>query len=133
MTQNTQSKFAAILAAAQEKANIKTTPTFKAPDAVKSIEPQAPVQELSSFTIEEILTGCEPAEDESQAIELTKISLKIVDYSDRAFAIVSEEKPSEDVLNILRQYGTFNKFLKCGKGWIFSKRHLNTVKAQLSL
>lgn len=52
---------------------------------------------------------------------------------DGSFQDQFNKLPSDDVLNILRQYGTFNRFFKCGKGWIFSKRHLNTVKAQLSL
>ena len=169
MTQNTQSKFAAILAAAQEKANLKSTPKFTVPvnpepvkeyDNLQDIEKaaksgkvisllnlsnlvnkkqsdpiQQPAQELSGYTIDDILTGCEPAEDEPQpqATEPAKNSLKIVDYSDKAFAIITETKPSEDILNILRQHGNYNSHLKCGKGWIFSKRHLNTVKAKLSL
>lgn len=135
MTQSTQNKFAAILAAAQEKANLQSTPKFTAPKPIeaKQPEPEQPAQELSNFTIEDILTGYEPAKDEPQAQEQPKTALKIVDYSDRAFAIVTETKPAEDILNIFRVHGTYNPHLKCGKGWIFSKRHLNTVKAKLSL
>jgi hypothetical protein len=166
MTQDTTNKFAAILAAAQEKANLQATPKFTAPvkpapvkdfDNLQDIEKAAkngevisllnlsnlvnqkqpePVntaQELSTFTIEDILTGCEPAEDEPQTHTEPNKAFKIVDYSDRSFAIITETKPAEDILNIFRLHGTYNPHLKCGKGWIFGKRHLNTVKAKLSL
>lgn len=89
---------------------------------------QEAAPELSTYTIEDILTGCEPAEGED-----SKALLRIVEYSNRSFAIVTAEKPSEDILNILRMYGTYNQNLKCGKGWIFSKRHLKAVKAKLGL
>lgn len=132
MTQDTQSKFAAILAAAQAKAADKCSPKFTEP---KPLEQTKPMPELSDFTIDEIITGCEPAPDEPQPQEpeQPKNSLKIIDYSDRAFAIITETKPSEDILNIFRLHGSYNSHLKCGKGWIFSKRHLETVKAKLSL
>ena len=177
MTNNTQIKFAAILAAAQEKANEKTVVNFapakpepvKEYDNLKDIEqaaksgevisllnlsnlinqpeptPAAPkplvsdiFPELSTFTVEDILTGYEPAEDEPEEIataptQEANAALKIVDYSDKAFAIITAVKPPEDILNILRLYGNYNSRLSCGKGWIFSKRHLNTIKAKLSL
>ena len=91
--------------------------------------------ELSKYTIEDIITGCEPAEDEPQpeATATPTPTFKIVDYSDRSFAIITETKPPEDVLNIFRLHGSYNAHLKCGKGWIFSKRHLDTVKAKLNI
>lgn len=137
MTQDTKNKFAELLAAAQTKASDKTTPNFSAPAKQPEQLPETPkpaVQELSGYTIEDILTGCEPAEDEPEVQEHPKNGLKIVDYSDRAFAVISDTKPANEVLDVLRQCGgTYNRFLKCGKGWIFSKRHLQTVKAKLSL
>jgi hypothetical protein len=157
MTNNTQTKMAAILAAAQEKANQQTKTAFPfrqatnfealQPDPVKQPEP-APAApkplvsdifpELSTYTIEDVLTGYEPAEDEPEEItpaptQEANTALKLVDYSDKAFAIITAVKPPEDVLNVLRLHGTYNAHLKCGKGWIFSKRHLNTIKAKLSL
>lgn len=139
MTQDTKNKFAELLAAAQNKASDKTTPNFSAPEQAKQPEPlpeipKPAVQELSGYTIEDILTGCEPAEDEPEVQEQPKNGLKIVDYSDRAFAVISDTKPANEILDVLRQCGgTYNRFLKCGKGWIFSKRHLQAVKAKLSL
>jgi hypothetical protein len=157
MTNNTQTKMAAILAAAQEKAiqQTKTAFPFRQPTNFQALQPEQVKQpepapaapkplvsdifpELSTYTIEDVLTGYEPAEDEPEQItpaptQEANTALKIVDYSDRAFAIITETKPCEDVLNILRLHGTYNPHLKCGKGWIFSKRHLNTIKAKLSL
>jgi len=191
MTNNTQTKMAAILAAAQEKVNQQTKTAFpfrqatnfealqpakpevKDYDNLQDIEkaakdgqvisllnlsnlvnqkqpepipaPAAPkplvsdiFPELSTYTIEDVLTGDEPAEDEPEEItpaptQEANTALKIVDYSDKAFAIVTAVKPPEDVLNVLRLHGTYKAHLKCGKGWIFSKRHLAAIKAKLSL
>lgn len=207
MKQETNNKFAEILAAAQAKANEKATPKFTAKtatpakdkgetntpkeyDNLKDIEqaakdgetisllnlsnlvnqkpkpavilpkPQAqetppeattaPTPELSQFTFDDlmkeqapefcapqpfILPAMKPAEPQAQPepTPAPEPLLKIVDYSDKSFAIVTAEKPSEEILNVLRQHGTFNKFLKCGKGWIFSKRHLPAIKAKLGL
>lgn len=80
--------------------------------------------ELSTLTIEQLLN--EP--EQPQQTEFT-----IIDYSDKSFAICTAVKPSEDILNIFRLHGTYNAHLKCGKGWIFSKRHLEAIKAKLSL
>lgn len=135
MNQDTQSKFAAILAAQQAKVNGIVKPIEAKIQAVKPVvkelpkveevkpknEPEAIKPELSNVTIDDLLNTPKQS------------NLTIVDYSDRSFAIVTKEKPSEDILNVLRLHGTFNQFLKCGKGWIFSKRHLNEIKAKLSL
>lgn len=60
-------------------------------------------------------------------------TIKIVDYSQKSFAVIFDKKPTNDILNVCRIYGTFNRFLSCGAGWIFSKRHLDSVKTQLNL
>lgn len=144
MTQGTNNKFAAILAAAQAKANIKATPSFKQPEAIQPEPPAEPMPELSTFTIEDILTGYEPADDQPElcqpmTFELPAMkqqpqpALKIVDYSPKSFAILTASKPSEDILNVFRLHGTYNQHLKCGKGWIFSKRHLAAIKEKLGL
>lgn len=159
MKQETNNKFAAILAAAQAKANIQPTFISPAPVPEKQPEPIQPepettqpeqvqqqpdaIPELSTMTIESLLNEdrqqvCSPSffsmiKAYPLPVEETKPTLQIVDYSERSFAIVTTVKPSDDILNILRQHGTFNQFLKCGKGWIFSKRHLATIKEKLGL
>lgn len=191
MKQDTTNRFAAILAAAQAKANAQATPKFssdiKAGDTVKykgadiqaivndidntpplksanitftdgkteyayiddlqkvtptpqpepAPEPQAsPLQELSTMTVEELLNEpapvyCAPMTFESPTQK--QPAFKIVDYSPKSFAILTASKPAEDILNIFRQHGTFNSHLKCGKGWIFSKRHLPAIKEKLGI
>lgn len=54
----------------------------------------------------------------------------ILDYSDKAFAVVGETKRIKDMLKA--NGGRFNFHLSCGAGWIFPKSKLNDVKALLS-
>lgn len=124
MTNETQNKFAAILAAANAKAEAKSTPKFAAPtEPVKPVEKPAVIMpELSTVTVEDILN--------EQPID-TKTSLSLVDYSDKAFAIIGDTKPIKEQLKKLG--GRFNMHLKCGAGWIFSKKQLDNVKASLNL
>lgn len=161
MTQDTQSKMAAILLAAQAKANIQTTVNFapKAPeqapkefDNLQDIEQAAKNGEvISLLNLANLVKKDKPVfKPEVKDIfpELSTVTsadllndtqepitgqYSTVDYSDRSFAIVTKEKPNEDILNIFRLHGTFNSHLKCGKGWIFSKRHLAAIKEKLSL
>jgi hypothetical protein len=66
-----------------------------------------------------------------QEPEQPKNTLQIIDYSDKAFAVIGETKPIKETLKALG--GRFNMFLKCGAGWIFPKTKLQTVKIKLSL
>lgn len=83
-------------------------------------------EELSTLTIDDILGNTQEPQPPQNGFE-------IVDYSDKAFAIPTATKPPENVLNIFRQHGTYNPRLKCGKGWIFSKKHLTAIKEKLGL
>lgn len=55
--------------------------------------------------------------------------IQIVDYSEKAFAVIGETKRVKDGLKNLG--GKFNPRLTCGAGWIFSKSKLEAVKAFL--
>lgn len=55
--------------------------------------------------------------------------IQIIDYSEKAFAVVGETKPIKDELKNLG--GSFNPRLNCGAGWIFSKTKMEAVKAFL--
>ena len=57
--------------------------------------------------------------------------IEIVDYSEKAFAIIGDTKPIKDKLKELG--GCFNGRLSCGAGWIFSKSKLDIVKQTLSI
>lgn len=121
MTQDNKNKFAAILAAAQAKAEGKKL-TSQAPATAKPIQaPVKPVEvvkpEMSTVTVEDILR------DEH------KNEVNIVDYSEKAFAVIGQTKPIKDELRGLG--GKFNANLKCGPGWIFSKKRLQAIEDHL--
>ena len=52
--------------------------------------------------------------------------LNIDEYSEKAFVVRGDTKPYKD--NLLNRRGKWNPNLKGGAGWIFSKRHLPTIK-----
>jgi hypothetical protein len=67
---------------------------------------------------------------EVKAVELGANEVKIVDYSERAIAVIGNTKPIKEGLKELG--GKFNFRLSCGAGWIFSKTKLEAVKEFLS-
>lgn len=130
MKQETSQQFAAILAAAQAKLNAVNAPkpvvyTERITPVTPPIQPEAivPTPELSEMTIDELLGNV--------ASPIVIPSLEIVDYSDKAFAIIGETKARKDEL--ARLGGKFNKYLRCGAGWIFPKTRLKTVKQALAI
>ena len=50
----------------------------------------------------------------------SKLQLHVHDYSERAIALTGDTKPIKDDLKKLG--GRYNPRLKCGAGWIFSKK-----------
>lgn len=63
--------------------------------------------------------------------EVSASGIEIVDYSEKAFAVIGETKPIADILKNLG--GRFNRKLSCGAGWIFSKRSLDNVMEALNI
>lgn len=57
--------------------------------------------------------------------------LQLVDYSDKALAVIGETKNYKDTLKSLG--GRFNFNLSCGAGWIFPKSKANEIKNKLNL
>lgn len=57
--------------------------------------------------------------------------LQMVDYSEKAVAVVGDTKPHAEKLKELG--GRFNARLKCGAGWIFSKKKEAAVRAAFGL
>lgn len=53
--------------------------------------------------------------------------MEIVDYSEKAIAVTGNTKPHKDALK--RLGGKFNPYLKCGAGWIFSKKKTSEVES----
>lgn len=69
----------------------------------------------------------EPAQPTAAEVPAGKI--QVVDYSEKAFAVIGEF--SEHFDNLINLGGKYNKYLKCGRGIIFSKTKLEAVKAYL--
>lgn len=57
--------------------------------------------------------------------------LQIVEYSDKALAIIGDTQKVKEQLKKLG--GRFNAKLKCGAGWIFSKKRENELRAVLAI
>ncbi len=67
----------------------------------------------------------------SQSVNVADKRLEYVDYSEKAFAVIGDAKPIKDLLADLG--GRFNARLKCGPGYIFSKKKETIVREKLSL
>ena len=55
-----------------------------------------------------------------------KNGLKIVDYSEKSFAVIGDTKPVKEQLKQLG--GAWNRGLTCGAGWIFSNKARERVE-----
>jgi hypothetical protein len=138
MTQETQNKFAAILAAAQNKANVQAQPkvselkkdTYHV-DTKQAFKELAEIggfntdtqkfelkPELSTLTINDLL---QDAPNTTQQANIG--SFDIVNYSDKAIAIFGNTKAIKEDLKAFG--GRFNAFLNYNgtkaAGWVFSK------------
>lgn len=57
--------------------------------------------------------------------------IQIIDYSEKAIAIVGDTRAIKDTLKTLG--GRFNAHLTCGAGWIFSKAKESTLREALNI
>lgn len=78
---------------------------------------------------EQKATAPAPAAPVFEKVETVPGEINIIDYSERAFAVIGDTKPIKDKLYNLG--GKFNKNLSCGPGWIFSKNRLDQVQKAL--
>lgn len=65
-----------------------------------------------------------------EAVEVPAGQIQIIDYSEKAIAVIGETKPIKDKLKELG--GKFNFRLSCGAGWIFPKTKLSEIEALFS-
>lgn len=65
-----------------------------------------------------------------EAIEVKAGEVQIIDYSEKAIAVIGDTKPIKDKLKELG--GRFNFRLSCGAGWIFPKTKLEEIENFLS-
>lgn len=147
MTQDTQNKFAAILAAAQAKANIQPSfnevpvkkvinviPEIKAIQAEinKPVTVAPPIEKPASI-VTEILPDYDFSDmqvNEAGQIE-ERAKINVIDYSEKAIVLTGETYPIRKDLKALGAIFSYN--FKCGAGWMFSKKRFNEVKEQLQL
>lgn len=61
----------------------------------------------------------------------TSSGLRIVDYSEKAVAVIGDTKAVKDLLKSMG--GRFNARLSCGAGWVFSKKKTDELKVTLGI
>jgi hypothetical protein len=64
---------------------------------------------MSKKTEQEII----PVKEESNEV-------KFLEYSEKSFALIGEQ--TKQIKDKLKEYGNYNRHLKCGAGWIFSNK-----------
>lgn len=69
------------------------------------------------------------AQPNIKPIESAAGEVNIIDYSEKAIAVIGDTKPIKELLKSLG--GSFNPRLSCGCGWIFSKKKLEEVQTAL--
>lgn len=65
-----------------------------------------------------------------EAVEVKTGTVQIIDYSEKAIAVIGDTKPIKDKLKALG--GSFNFRLTCGAGWIFPKTKLTELQTALA-
>ena len=76
-----------------------------------------------------LYTKPEPKQSKTETIEAKGV--QIIDYSEKAIAIVGETRAIKETLKTLG--GKFNRHLSCGAGWIFSKAKEATLREALNI
>lgn len=72
----------------------------------------------------------QPKQPNFKPVEVTAGEINIIDYSEKAIAVIGDTKPIKDKLKAMG--GSFNPRLTCGAGWIFPKKKLAEITAALS-
>lgn len=86
------------------------------------------MESISEQEFNDIIEACrEQSEEEESAEEHPKF--RIIDYSEKAVAVVGDTKDIKEQLKAL--CGRFNPKLSCGEGWIFSKKMLPELEKLL--
>lgn len=69
-------------------------------------------------------------EDEIEVVEVVSGEVQIIQYSEKAIAVIGDTKPIKDKLKELG--GRFNFRLSCGAGWVFPKSKLEQIETALA-
>ena len=79
-----------------------------------------------------LYTKPEPKQSKTTKTETIKAKgLQIINYSEKAIAIVGETRAIKETLKTLG--GRFNSHLSCGAGWIFSKAKEDSLREALNI
>ena len=78
-----------------------------------------------------LYTKPEPKQNKTKTETIEAKGLQIIDYSEKAIAIVGETRAIKETLKNLG--GRFNRHLSCGAGWIFSKTKETTLREALNI
>lgn len=73
------------------------------------------------------LAAAPAAAERPAPIEVPAGKIQVIDYSDKALAVIGDTRTIKDKLKELG--GRFNPRLTCGPGWIFSKKQAEQLKA----
>ena len=65
-----------------------------------------------------------------EKVEVPAGEIQVIEYSDKAIAVIGDTKSIKEKLASIG--GKYNRYLKCGEGWIFSKKKLPELEALLS-
>ena len=71
------------------------------------------------------------AEVKTTELKPNNSDIRVVEYSEKSFAVIGNTKPIKDVL--LQLGGKYNRYLTVGIGWIFSNKKKNEVMFKLGL
>lgn len=79
-----------------------------------------------------LYTKPEPKQNKTNKTETIEAKgLQIIDYSEKAIAVVGDTRAIKDTLKTLG--GRFNAHLSCGAGWVFSKSKEATIREALNI
>lgn len=74
-------------------------------------------------------TAQDPQQPNFKPVEVVKGEINIVDYSEKAFAVIGTAEDLKALQPKMYELGgKYNKYLKCGAGYIFSKRNLMKLR-----
>lgn len=89
-----------------------------------------PTNEKKEMKNEPTTTKVKETTNEQNKPTFTNL-IRVVEYSEKSFAIVGDTKPIKEIL--LNLGGKYNRYLTCGIGWIFSNKKRSEVMLKLNL
>lgn len=69
--------------------------------------------------------------DVTDSVAINIDNVQIIDYSEKAIAVIGDTKPIKDLLKEMG--GRFNFKLTCGPGWIFPMKKKDEIKERLTI